>query len=287
MWFAQVSSTLKGAECWGYISPSAKPPSKFLPAATPSPTDDQLVAKSSDPTPNPEYGKWIAKDQQVLSYLFSSLWKDVFAQVLSAMTAADLWATIQGLHASQSRAHVIATRMASKGASTVPKYYTKMKGLADEMASAGRKLDDEELVSYILTGLDIDYESVITAIAAHIEPITVPELYAQLVAHEQRVALRGATPPSSANMVAKKAGEVVLPTICADEVDVADLDVAPRVAAAEAVAVAAISKKASFAKCAAKKGTCLPLLQEVRPQLHRPSSEDCGSGNLFFLRCRY
>ena len=53
-----------------------------------------------------------------------------------------------------------------------------MKGLADDMASAVRKLDDEELVSYILTGLDIDYESVVTSVATRVEPITISELYA-------------------------------------------------------------------------------------------------------------
>ena len=184
----------EGAECWGYISPSAKPPSEFLAQTDPN----------ADPTPNPAYGKWTAKDQQVLSYLFSSLSPEIFTQLSTNTTAATLWAAIQGQHASQSRARVISTCMAlataTKGSSSVAEYYTKMKGLADEMASAGRKLDDEELVSYILTGLDIDYESVVTVVAARVETITVPELYAQLAAHEQWVALHDATSQSSANM---------------------------------------------------------------------------------------
>jgi len=60
----------------------------------------------------------------------------------------------------------------------VAEYFTKMKGLADEMESAGRKLEDEELVSYILTGLDSDFNSVVSTVAARVEPITVSELYA-------------------------------------------------------------------------------------------------------------
>ena len=82
-------------------------------------------------------------------------------------------------------------------------YFTKMKGLADEMASAGRKLEDEELVSYILTGLDSDFNSVVSAVVARVEPITVPELYTQLVSFEQRVEMQGGGAPSSANMVMK------------------------------------------------------------------------------------
>ena len=52
-----------------------------------------------------------------------------------------------------------------------------MKTLADEMASAGRKLEDEELVSYILTGLDLDFDPVVSAVTARVEPISVAELY--------------------------------------------------------------------------------------------------------------
>ena len=58
------------------------------------------------------------------------------------VTAATAWATIEEMFASQSRACLIATRMAlateSKGTSTMSEYFTKMKGLADDMASAGK-----------------------------------------------------------------------------------------------------------------------------------------------------
>ena len=95
---------------------------------------------------------------------------------------AEPWAAIQDLHASQSRARVMSTRMAlataSKGTSSVADYFVKMKGLADDVASAGRKLEDEELVSYILTGLGEDFDAVVTSVSARVEPITVQELYA-------------------------------------------------------------------------------------------------------------
>ena len=76
----------------------------------------------------------------------------------------------------------MSTRMAlttaSKGTSSVAEFFVKMKGLADDMASAGRKLEDEELVSFILTGLGEDFESIVTAMASRVEPISVNELYA-------------------------------------------------------------------------------------------------------------
>jgi hypothetical protein len=43
----------------------------------------------------------------------------------------------------------------------VAEFVSKMKTLADEMASAGKKLDDEELSSYILAGLYFEYNPTI------------------------------------------------------------------------------------------------------------------------------
>ena len=200
MWYAQVSSTLKGAQLARYIKPSTKPPSPFLEDGT---SDDKKV----DPVPNPEYVKWEAKDQQVLSYLFGSLSKEIFAQVSTCTTAAELWAAIQALQASQSRARVISTRMAlattTKGTSFVVDYFVKMKGLADEMAAAGRKMEDEELVSFILTGLGDDFDSIVSTVAARVKPISIAELYAQLISYEQRKEMHGGGSQSSVNVVTK------------------------------------------------------------------------------------
>ena len=156
---------------------------------------------------NPDYDIWMAKDQQVLSYLLTSLSKEILGQVSTEVTASTAWAAIVGMFASQSRVRVIATRMAlaiaSKGSSTIGEYFAKMKGLADEMASAGKKIEDEELVSNILTGLDEPFDPVVSAVAARVEPITMNELYTQLVSFEQRMEIRGGWQQSSANIVAK------------------------------------------------------------------------------------
>ena len=74
----------------------------------------------------------------------------------------------------------MALSMAQKGNSTVAKYYAKMKTLPDEMASVGKKLEDDELVSYILAGLDIDFNPLVSAIAARVQPISAGELFTQM-----------------------------------------------------------------------------------------------------------
>lgn len=119
MWHAQVSSTINGAQLARFIKTGATPPAQFM-EVDPA---DITAGKKADLVPNPEHDKWLTKDQQILSWLFGSLSKEVFTQVSSATTAAELYAAIQGLHASQSRARLMAMRMAlstaSKGSSSM------------------------------------------------------------------------------------------------------------------------------------------------------------------------
>jgi hypothetical protein len=61
-----------------------------------------------------------------------------------------------------------------------------MKGLADEMASAGKKLDDDGLISYILNGLDASYNPFVSSMAVK-DNLTLSDLYAQLLAYEARL----------------------------------------------------------------------------------------------------
>jgi hypothetical protein len=44
-------------------------------------------------------------------------------------------------------------------------YYNKMKGFADKMAAAGKPLEDDDFISYVLAGLDQDYNSFMENVA--------------------------------------------------------------------------------------------------------------------------
>jgi hypothetical protein len=87
----------------------------------------------------------------------------VLGHVATYTTSAVVWKELTAMFTSQSRAHTIQlrTRMATmrKGGRTVAIYYNKMKGFADEMATVGKSLEDDDFVSYVLGGLDHDYNS--------------------------------------------------------------------------------------------------------------------------------
>jgi hypothetical protein len=67
----------------------------------------------------------------------------------------------------------------------ISEYIAKMKSLTNEMAVAGKALVDEEL-AYIMAGLDFDYNPIVSAMVARVEPISVGKLYAQLLSFEAR-----------------------------------------------------------------------------------------------------
>ena len=152
----------------------------------------EIIVKIGDNTEkkaNPDYGVWVAQDQQVLGFLVSSITREGMPHVVEAATMAELWGRLQEIYAARSCAHTTNTDItlanAEKGMKSMAEYVSMMKNLENEKVSAGKDLDDEDMVAYTLTGLkDIGYDSLVTAIIARETPITVRELYSQLISFE-------------------------------------------------------------------------------------------------------
>jgi hypothetical protein len=76
-----------------------------------------------------------------------------------------------------------------KGGMTATEYYTKMKNYADDMAAAGRRLKDDELVEYILAGLDEEFSPLVSSLITRTEPVYLEELFSQLLTFETHLEL--------------------------------------------------------------------------------------------------
>jgi hypothetical protein len=78
MWKLQVLTGLRGAEMEKFIAPKsdAKP-------------DEPKPAEDVSPILNPKFKKWVAQDQQVLSYLLGSLSHEIGSQITSVTTVAE------------------------------------------------------------------------------------------------------------------------------------------------------------------------------------------------------
>ena len=80
--------------------------------------------------------------------------------------------------------------------------------LSDEIACMGAALGSDEIISHILAGLDLDYNPVVPALAARVEPVTVHELFTQLLSFDARLNLLHGTNirQSSANAASRGRG---------------------------------------------------------------------------------
>jgi hypothetical protein len=61
---------------------------------------------------------------------------------------------------------------------------------ADDLAASRSPLCDDELVAYLLAGLDEEYNSMFIVVVARVDPISPSDLYAQLLSFEQHTHLQ-------------------------------------------------------------------------------------------------
>jgi hypothetical protein len=128
----------------------------------------------------------------VLTYLVTSLSQEVLTGVANNTTAVAMWVAINKTFASQSRSRIlhlcnqlVATK---KGKGSVTTYFSTMRGYTDEMAAPGKPLDDDDIVSYIINGLDADYNSLIEQVNGMAGPTSPETLYSHLLDTEVRLA---------------------------------------------------------------------------------------------------
>ena len=175
LWRTQIIPQLRGAGVFGYVDGTQPEPAKLL-----------VTTKEGKETstPNPLHPIWVREDQQVLGYLLNNLSKEVLVQVTAITTSHELWAALSGMFSSQSLSRVNNIRTAlinaQKGNQSVATFFAAMRGLADELAAVGKPIQDDELISYILHGLDMDYQPLASALDARVTPVTLDELFAML-----------------------------------------------------------------------------------------------------------
>ena len=177
VWRAQVLPAIRGARLVGILDGSILQPSSTI--------KTQKADQTIEEVDNPAYNRWIEQDQHLLSYLLSSMTKEILVQVSSCEHAAEVWSAVTDMFASQSKSRILQIRSQlsreKKGDSSAAAYYSKMKSLADELAAVGRKLDDDEIIEYILNGLNADYNPFVSSMVSK-ENLTLNDMYAQLLA---------------------------------------------------------------------------------------------------------
>jgi hypothetical protein len=173
LWHAQVLPALRAVQLDDLLTGGEKQSDKEITV---------IIDEKSVKQRNPAYTEWTARDQAVLGYLLSSLTCETLMHASWCTISTQDWCMLADLYASQSCARAVNTRIALTA--------TKMCEYADELAATEAPLRDDELITYILAGLDEDYNPVFTVVLARTDLINPSELYAQLLSFEQHNSLQ-------------------------------------------------------------------------------------------------
>lgn len=102
VWRAQVLPTIRGSRLMGILDGLS-----IQPAAT---LRIEKADKATKEVENPAYTTWIANDQLLLSYLLSSMTREVLVQISSLEHACQVWSEINKMFSSQSRSKILQIR---------------------------------------------------------------------------------------------------------------------------------------------------------------------------------
>jgi len=176
-WKTNIVPTLQAHDLFGYVDGSISCPPKTIHNAT-----------TNTDTVNPAFTIWYHKDKLILAAIISSLTGGTLAPVVGLETSREAWQTLEQHFASQSQARLMQTKLQlatmKKGATSIDDYFQRAQSFAHTLAAIGQPIPDSELVLYILAGLNVEYDPLVTSIATKTDPISLGDLYGHLLSHE-------------------------------------------------------------------------------------------------------
>jgi len=124
---------------------------------------------------NSEYLNWLLSNQLFLGWLFSTIAKEVLAQVIRGESSIEVWSLLKNLYSQQTIAKLFQLkqqlRSIKKDSLSINGYILKLKTIGHSLTAIGEPLDDKELLLAILNGLGHDYETVVSLTTYQIDEI--------------------------------------------------------------------------------------------------------------------
>jgi len=185
LWRAQILPVLKTHLLLGYVNGRLPCPSQLV--ANPKAGETGAPAE----IPNPAYQAWMQQDQAILSCILSNALEGVVGMLMTAITSMEAWTILENSFAPQSTARSMQLRFQlsriKKMDTPISIYFNRVKSLTDIMASIGKPLEDEEIISYLLAGLDSEYDAMVEVVTSCTASMPLRDLYAQLLSTEFRI----------------------------------------------------------------------------------------------------
>jgi len=129
------------------------------------------------------------QDLMIVSWLLASMTTPLLIKMVGLRTSAQIWTRLCTHYATQTRAKVrklkIQLRQQKKDRS-VTTYLLDIKKIVDTLAAIGSPITSEDHIECILDGLPEDYHGFITSVTSRLDPYTVDDIEALLLAQEER-----------------------------------------------------------------------------------------------------
>jgi hypothetical protein len=155
LWLSTVVPILKAHEVLSIVDGSEPCPEQFL------------TNENGEKLSNPEFSTWNKKDQYLLSWINMSLSPSVLSTVYGLHTSRQVWSALSTRFTSQSRSRVSHLKRQlqglQQGSKSCTEYLGLAKSIADQLAAVSKPADDEDLISFIMSGLNPSFNSFITS----------------------------------------------------------------------------------------------------------------------------
>jgi hypothetical protein len=150
-WKMQFLNLLRGHDLVGFIDGTETCPPKNL--------DSGLL--------NSAYIVWQKKDVYLLRWILASLFEKLVSTVYGMETSQQVWSALQTRFSSQSRSRISHLKRQlqalTQGTKSCSEYLENAKHLTNQLAAPGKPVDDQDLISFLLSGLPSTYTPFVTS----------------------------------------------------------------------------------------------------------------------------
>ncbi|CAN6459960.1 unnamed protein product [Victoria cruziana] len=157
IWKRQIVPFIRGRGLYGHLDGRyLAPPSMLLQKTVES--DGKIITYE---VPNPEYDKWVERDQTLVAYITATLSERVLQMIPDDTTAFDLWILLANSYAQVSEARILQLKWQfqslRKGTKSINDFLADMRVITDQLAAIGSPISDKEMVQQVLGSLSTDY----------------------------------------------------------------------------------------------------------------------------------
>ncbi|CAA0842233.1 Unknown protein [Striga hermonthica] len=179
-WKQQTYSAIVGYGLENFIAADSLPPPRFLSSGSGDP-----------PALNPEFAIWVRQDQLLMSWLLSSLSKNLLIMMVGKTTSREVWLSLESNFSGLSKArlmhHKLQLQTLKKGSTSMREFLGKVKACCDALGVAGEPVSEQNHILYILVGLGSEYNPAVVAVTSRIEPYSLNKVYVMLLSLESRL----------------------------------------------------------------------------------------------------